>query len=309
MSMMQCDVLLLNGNVIVNESMLTGESVPVTKIPLSASRSLSVSIPNDGHLDQSEVKLDIKEHSKHIIFGGTQVIQTRYYEHEKVKALVLRTGFSTTKGELVRSILHPKPVDFRFNVDTYKYIGGLAIIAFAGMIVAIVIKTLKRNPIEDIIKRSLDLITIAVPPALPGALTAGLIYSQNRLRKQKIYCISPRTINICGSLNTFVFDKTGTLTEDGLDLKCVLTTKSDAATEQRFDQVITDVNEFTPDNFVFLESMASCHSITRIHGELAGDPLDCKMFEYVAFFFNFYLKKLDQVNLKSSIKNNGLIKT
>jgi magnesium-transporting ATPase (P-type) len=29
-----------------------------------------------------------------------------------------------------------------------------------------------------------------------------------------------------------------------------------------------------------LEAMASCHSITRIHGDLAGDPLDCKMFEF-----------------------------
>ena len=30
----------------------------------------------------------------------------------------------------------------------------------------------------------------------------------------------------------------------------------------------------------FLEAMASCHSITRIHGDIAGDPLDCKMFEF-----------------------------
>ena len=122
----------------------------------------------------------------------------------------------------MRSILHPKPVDFRFNNDTYKYIGALTLIALCGMVYAITIKALKKNPVVDIIKRSLDIITIAVPPALPGALTAGLIYAQNRLRKQKIYCISPRTINICGTLDTFVFDKTGTLTEDGLDLKRVL---------------------------------------------------------------------------------------
>ena len=32
--------------------------------------------------------------------------------------------------------------------------------------------------------------------------------------------------------------------------------------------------------------MASCHSITRIHGDLAGDPLDCKMFEFTKWDLN-----------------------
>lgn len=286
MTVMQCDVVLLNGNVIVNESMLTGESVPVTKTALPNNRGASLSMSHDQQQLPAEATLELKEHSRHIIFSGTQVIQTRYYENEKLRACVLRTGFNTTKGELVRSILHPKPVDFRFNNDTYKYIGALTLIAIAGMIYAIVIKAIKKNPVVDIIKRSLDIITIAVPPALPGALTAGLIYSQNRLRKQKIYCISPRTINICGTLDTFVFDKTGTLTEDGLDLKSVLpcTTNSSGggaggAGPYSFAASVYDVNEF-PRRSQLLEAMASCHSITRIHGDLAGDPLDLKMFEF-----------------------------
>jgi len=141
-----------------------------------------------------------------------------------------------------------------------------------------VTKILKKNPIIDIIKRSLDIITIAVPPALPGALTAGLIYSQNRLRKQKIYCISPRTINICGTINTFVFDKTGTLTEDGLDLKSVLPCLKDHAS-YCFGASVFSPGEF-PKRSQLLEAMATCHSITRIHGDLAGDPLDLKMFEF-----------------------------
>ena len=30
---------------------------------------------------------------------------------------------------------------------------------------------------------------------------------------------------------------------------------------------------------LFLESLASCHSITYVNNELIGDPLDVKMFE------------------------------
>ena len=49
-------------------------------------------------------------------------------------------------------------------------------------------------------------------------MTVGTVYAQNRLKKKKIYCISPPRINISGKLKLVCFDKTGTLTEDGLDL-------------------------------------------------------------------------------------------
>jgi len=41
--------------------------------------------------------------------------QTRYYPGKHVQAVVLRTAYSTLKGQLVRSIMYPKPVDFRFT--------------------------------------------------------------------------------------------------------------------------------------------------------------------------------------------------
>ena len=155
-------------------------------------------------------------------------------------------------------------------------------IALLGMVVAIVMKVLFKNPVSDIIQRSLDIITIAVPPALPGALTAGLVYAQNRLKKSKIYCISPRTINICGTLNTIVFDKTGTLTEDGLDMKCILPAREEKNQSKNivFDGELNDLKMFKESDNVFLEAMATCHSISRVNGILIGDPLDCKMFEF-----------------------------
>lgn len=56
---------------------------------------------------------------------------------------------------------------------------------------------------------SLDLITIVVPPALPAAMTSGIVYSQARLLKKSIFCISPPRINVCGKLKLLCFDKVG----------------------------------------------------------------------------------------------------
>lgn len=60
---------------------------------------------------------------------------------------------------------------------------------------------------RDIILQALDLITIAVPPALPAAMTVGRFYAQIRLKNKNIFCISPRSINVAGGINCVCFDK------------------------------------------------------------------------------------------------------
>lgn len=70
---------------------------------------------------------------------------------------------------------------------------------------------LSQVPASIIIIESLDIITITVPPALPAAMTAGIVYAQRRLKRVGIFCISPQRINICGQLNLICFDKVGPL--------------------------------------------------------------------------------------------------
>lgn len=189
---MQCDAVLLSGNCILDESMLTGESVPVTKTPIPCKRSLI---------------FDSKEHARHMLFCGTKVIQTRYIGSEKVLAVVINTGNNTAKGGLIRSILYPPPVDYKFEQDSYKFIMLLGLVAGIGFIYTLFTKILRGVPATKIAIEALDLITIAVPPALPAAMTVGRMYAQKRLKNNNIYCISPRSINVSGSIDCVCFDK------------------------------------------------------------------------------------------------------
>uniref|UniRef100_A0A1B6M5K1 Cation-transporting ATPase n=1 Tax=Graphocephala atropunctata TaxID=36148 RepID=A0A1B6M5K1_9HEMI len=259
---MHCDAALMVGNCIVNESMLTGESVPVTKTAL----------PNEN------VLYNEAEDSNHTLFCGTRVLQTRYYGNEKVHAVVLRTGFLTSKGNLVRSILYPPPADFKFDQDSYKFIWILAFIALMGLIYTVITKSSRGLRPGDIILKALDIITIVIPPALPATMTIGKLYALGRLQKHQISCINSRVINVSGSLDCVCFDKTGTLTEDGLDMWGVV-----PVSEAQLKPPVRNIPEmpFTP----LIYGMASCHSLTIINGTVSGDPLDVKMFESTGWIF------------------------
>ncbi|XP_007568768.1 probable cation-transporting ATPase 13A3 isoform X2 [Poecilia formosa] len=258
---MPCDAVLFQGTCVVNESMLTGESVPVTK----------TSLPSSG--DEAARRYSMEEHKRHTLFCGTHVIQTRFYTGELVKAVVIRTGFSTEKGQLVRSILYPKPTDFRLYRDAYLFLLCLVGVAGIGFIYTIVLSIMNKVSAKTIIIESLDIITITVPPALPAAMTAGIVYAQRRLKRVGIFCISPQRINMCGQLNLVCFDKTGTLTEDGLDLWGIHRAEHGSFVAPEPGPVEERLVKST-----FMACMATCHSLTKIEGELSGDPLDLKMF-------------------------------
>eukprot|EP00698_Gefionella_okellyi_P018956 TRINITY_DN5755_c0_g1_i1.p1 TRINITY_DN5755_c0_g1~~TRINITY_DN5755_c0_g1_i1.p1 ORF type:complete len:1123 (+),score=238.40 TRINITY_DN5755_c0_g1_i1:34-3369(+) len=255
-SVLPCDAVLMHGSAVINEAMLTGESVPVLKTAL----------PND---DSSYDKENDKGHT---MFCGTQVLQTRPAPGSQAAlAVVVRTGFATAKGKLVQSILFPKPHAFEFYRDSCKFVGGLAIIAFLGAVYSITWLVLLKVVASSVVLRVCDLITIAVPPALPACMSVGTSVALWRLKKQGIFCIQPTRINISGSVQLFCFDKTGTLTEDGLSL--------------------VGVQPCSAAGFSALESnaahlpasltccLAACHSLTIVADKVIGDPLEVNLFE------------------------------
>ncbi|CAH2226377.1 jg26252, partial [Pararge aegeria aegeria] len=133
----------------------------------------------------------------------------------------------------------------------------------------------------DIVLKALDIITIVVPPALPAAMTVGKLYAVSRLKRARISCLNTRAVNVSGSLDCICFDKTGTLTEDGLDMWGVVAVSTAVSPPilgrpQRDPRNMNDLHDLKI-------GMACCHSLTLLNGELAGDPLDLKMFESTAW--------------------------
>ncbi|KAJ1562013.1 hypothetical protein HK096_002457 [Nowakowskiella sp. JEL0078] len=347
-----CDAIILDGSCIVNESMLTGESIPISKSPVT-----------DEDLEEFDIGIDDPTNSymtRFFLHNGTKVIRIRHgTRHDAVPSgyhpdseldfranrltepgalvMVVRCGFNTTKGTLIRSMLFPRPNNFEFYKDSFRFIGVLSMIAGIGFIFASWQFILNGVHLKTVIIRALDLVTIVVPPALPATLLIGTSFAIERLRLKDIFCVSPQRVNICGTLNVLCFDKTGTLTQEGLDVLGVR--KSDP------NYVYSDSNDYSGSetkNFVFstlynsmeefqllqtqhdspqlvqnsisaypliICGMAICHSIKVVDSELIGDPLDIKMFEFTKWSIEEGGSRSDSTTTRksSSVTAGGLV--
>ncbi|XP_063487839.1 polyamine-transporting ATPase 13A2 isoform X3 [Symphalangus syndactylus] len=254
--LMPCDAALVTGECMVNESSLTGESIPVLKTALPEGLGPYCA----------------ETHRRHTLFCGTLILQARAYVGPHVLAVVTRTGFCTAKGGLVSSILHPRPINFKFYKHSMKFVAALSVLALLGTIYSIFILYQNRVPLNEIVIRALDLVTVVVPPALPAAMTVCTLYAQSRLRRQGIFCIHPLRINLGGKLQLVCFDKTGTLTEDGLDVMGVVPLKG-----QTFLPLVPEPRRLPVGPL--LRALATCHALSWLQDTPVGDPMDLKMVE------------------------------
>lgn len=165
----------------------------------------------------------------------------------------------------------------------------MALVGIIGFVTTIPTLLAQGATTPVLIDKSLDLLTVTVPPALPATMSAGVAFAVARLKKQQIYCISPPRVNLSGRVQIFVFDKTGTLTEDGLQilgLRGVLGRLKEAMPS--FTDFVDNIKRLVSSQDgddecdrrqILNQVMASCHSITYVQDELVGDPLEIKMFE------------------------------
>ena len=266
-----CDMVILNGNAIVNESMLTGESTPQIKD--------SVTKMNHLHNDYLDTKY---KHKNLIIFSGTKVVKIERNNNEilpknirdeppdkGIICLVIKTGFLTTQGKFLHKVLYNKEKN---NENSKKEDIILIGILFLIALIASCYVLIKGIISEDIstyklILRCIIIITSIIPADLPIELSLINNKSLSFLESKRIVCIEPFRIPLAGKIDICCFDKTGTLTTDEFILKGVV----DINTYKYELALNTNEETFT--------ILLGCNSLIDIEGRLVGDPIDIAIFK------------------------------
>ncbi|EIE83526.1 hypothetical protein RO3G_08231 [Rhizopus delemar RA 99-880] len=249
-----CDAVILSGNIVADESSLTGEPLPIRKFPLRW---------------DDDVEYDRLGASKiSTIFAGTMISQAM---GDRVVGLVMSTGTATDKGQLVKKILFPTRVSFVFDEQIKIVI--LILLCCGVLCLGMAIWMVSAGTTAWFY--SMFAIAQLVSPLLPAALVVGQSVAAGRLREKNIFCVDLTRILMAGKVQLFCFDKTGTLTKEGLEFygaQPVIQKEKTPYFDQRQDSI-----EGLPK--IVQTGLASCHAVTTLNNRLIGNPVDIEMFQ------------------------------
>lgn len=272
-----CDLVLLKGNVLCDESSLTGESMPVQKFPIPT-QSHELYDPED------------QTGKKHTLFAGGRTLASAnasrlLEQHDDLLAVVASTGAHTIRGQLVQSILYPAKVRFKYEEHLKAcilFLLGYGVIA-AVIAMRLLIGNAGLSNTLFAFVYGMFMLSAVLSPLIPVVLTVGNVNASKRLQARGIFCLNATRVSLSGKVRVFAFDKTGTITKEGLDMRGVVPVDTQRVgrppkPQAMFGRERSDVAN--PDVSLLLKyALATCHAVGYLDDELVGNEVEVKMLE------------------------------
>lgn len=183
----------------VDESLLTGESVPVSK--------------DADWLGRPETTLADR---RNMVFAGTLVARGRG------RAIVVATGSRTVVGQLaldVQQAAAGRPPLLE-RMERFAWSIGLVVLVSAAAI-GLLGLTLRGYRLDEVFLFAVALAVSAIPEGLPAALTVALAVATHRMAKRGVIVRRLAAVEGLGSCTLIASDKTGTLTCNELTVKII----------------------------------------------------------------------------------------
>lgn len=300
--------LIENVGLEVDESMLTGESLPVRK-----------------QLDVFPVSVALADR-KNLVYSGTLVTSGRG------RAIVFATGMKTEMGKITSLIDEAEesesPLQIRID-DLTKKLGLVAVLA---SVVTFALGILRGIELIEMLLFAIATLVSSIPAGLPAAITITLAVGVQKMARRNAIIRKLSAIDSLGALTTIVTDKTGTLTTNQMTSKKAYSGKKTYeitgigyAPKGSFRIEGSDVtieheqtDEHTDDSFyTLLETAILCndahlveHVLSKEHSrwEITGDPTEgallvaaAKMDLYKEDFHRDY-QRVDEIPFDSKNK-------
>lgn len=186
-------------NFMVDESILTGESVQVNK--------------NSTLIDKEDLGLS---EQTNMLFSGTSVVTGR------AKAIVTSIGLNTEIGKIADTINNTKEEKSPLTIRVEKFSKQISILVLIIAVLITILLIYKQTPYHEIFLSVIALAVSAMPEGLPLALTMALTIASTKMSKRNVIAKKLHSVESLGSCTVIASDKTGTLTVNEQTAKKIL---------------------------------------------------------------------------------------
>lgn len=189
-------VVISCSNLLIDESLLTGESVPVRKIP----QETTAVIERPGGDDLP------------FVYSSTLVVQGHGV------AEVKETGIRTEIGKIGKALQTLEQEETPLQKETEMLVKIFAMAGIAVCVVVIVVYAFTRGDWLNGVLNGLTLAMALIPEEIPVVLTIFLALGAWRMSKRSVLTRQLKSIQTLGSTTVLSVDKTGTLTMNKMSL-------------------------------------------------------------------------------------------